>query len=41
MTYPQVMCILNRGKAGEEKGDVAVRARRVMADFKAGRYKIE
>jgi hypothetical protein len=39
MTYPQVMCILTRGKAAEEKGDVAVRAKRVLADFKAGRYK--
>jgi hypothetical protein len=39
MTYPQVMCILTRGKSGEE-GDVAVRAKRVLADFRGGRYSI-
>jgi hypothetical protein len=39
MTYPQVMCILTRGKAAEEVGDVGLRAKRVLADFKSGKYK--
>lgn len=40
MTYPQVMCILTRGKAADEKGDLAARAKRVLKDFKGGKYNV-
>lgn len=38
LTYPQVACILTRGKAGEKDSE-AVRARRFLRDFKAGKYR--
>jgi hypothetical protein len=41
MTYPQVMCILMRGKASEEEGDVAARAKRILKDFRSGKYRTE
>jgi hypothetical protein len=37
MIWPMIVCILTDDDA-DEKGDVAARAKRVLADFKAGRY---